>query len=197
MGLVIPAQEMTISEIRAIREAAINEAVNTLIKKGIVSSRDECVIRAPILGDSSSTDFRDLDAKATVAVTGMQEWLVDTTEVTAGDLADLLTTGETVNDDTAIVFYGVANLGGDKDWIAIQFLKGAKTLTYWNLEHIHAYTDKVLGYSMDFASYGPNETIIIKNQLRAGASVVAGEDYRWLPIGVLVEPKSKSLAEGT
>lgn len=120
MGLVIPAQEMTISEIRAIREAAITEAVNTLRKKNVVASRDECVIRQVVLGDSGSTDFRDIDI-VTAAVSGQQEWLIDSATVatTPGDLTDVLASGETVNDDTAICFYGVANLGGDKDWVAV------------------------------------------------------------------------------
>jgi hypothetical protein len=195
MGQIIPVQELTVSEIRAIREAAKAEAFRILKAKNVVQSEDEVVFRAPVLGDSSSTNFRDLDV-ATAAVSGQQEWLIDSSAVTAGDLINVLATGETVNDDTAIVFYGFANLGGDRDCNAIRFQKGAKILTYWNLEHLYAYNDKVLGYSLDFASYGPNETIKIEMQLRAGASAVAGEDYRWVPIAILAEPKSKSLAEG-
>ena len=194
MGLIIPVQELTVSEIRAIREQAKEQAFQVLVKKGVVSSMEDCVFRQVVLGDSSSTNFRDLDA-ATAAVTGQQEWLIDSSVVTAGDLINVLASGETVNDDTAIVFYGVANLGGDRDWIAVRFQKGAKILTYWNLEHLYAYNDKVLGYSADFAVYGPNDVIKIDMQSRSGISAVAGEDYRWLPIAVLAEPKTKSLAE--
>ena len=196
MGLIIPVQELTVSEIRAIRDVAKEEAFRILQRKGVVSSMDECVFRQPVLGDSTSTDFRDIDERATVAVAGAQEWLIDSSLLTAGDLSSVLVAGETVNDDTAIVFYGFANLGGDKDCIAIQFKKGAKTLSYWNLELLHAYNDKVIGYTQDgMASYGPNDVIDIKMMLRAGASAVAGEDYRWVPIGILAEPKNKSLAE--
>lgn len=192
MGILIPVSEMTIDEIREVRERAITTA---LTKAGI--SREIAVIRAVIPGSSTSTDFHDL-TYATEATAGQEEWIIDSGALTAGDLKNVISTTSgkqvsQVSDASAMVFYGLVDASGSQDLVALQFQKGAKTVDYWHFQHIYGYPTKV-GISKDVVWYGPDDTVKLLFGWRAGATAVTGEDYQWIPLCVIAEPQSKSAA---
>lgn len=199
MGILRNAREMTPQEISNTYNTARNAVVNDLITRKFISNASEATVRQAILGDSSATDGKDLTAATTVG-TGMQEWSIDSAALTAGDLKNVITAtsgaqSNEVAESTAIAFYGFIDLSGTKDLIALSLGKGAKTIEFFENSPTYAYSDSHISYvdPADVVLWSAREVVKINMEGRVGLSAVAGEDYRWTPLLILAEPKSKSV----
>ena len=192
MSNFIPRNDVTTEYMKELREKAVALALE---KAGLNASN--AVIRSLVIGSSTSTDFHDL-TYATEATAGQEEWIIDGAALTAGDLKNIISTTSgkqvsQISDNTAVVFYGVSDFSGSQDLTAVQFEKGASKIDFWNVQQMYG-NDNKIGVGDNMVWYGPDDTVKLNFGLRAGASVVTGEDYQWMLLNVLVEPKSKSAA---
>lgn len=190
MSLVIPTDELTGAEIRAVEERTKQELLRLGRAKRPAA---QWLVRHVVTGNSP-TDFEDLTL-LTAAVAGLEEWLVDTADLTAGDLKSIFAANETLNNGQFIGFYGWSELQGPGQFSAAQLSKGQKVLDFWQLQHLWNHA-RIEGVVMQPAVWSEQDSITVKIALRAGATVVAGEDYPVMFRNVLVEDVSVSKAYG-
>ena len=198
--MIIASEELTSADKLSRYAAAKAKAISLLMEKKVINSPDEAVTRQVVIGDANATDFKDLTV-ATTAGSGMEEWLIDSAALIAGDIKNIISTTSgaevsQVSQTSAMVFFGFADASGTKDCTSVQFGKGAKTLDTWNVEALYAYNIPV-GYLADVNDmiwFAPNDTVKLGFGWRIGATAVSGEDYKWVVLGVLAESKSKSAA---
>lgn len=143
-GGIDPVQELTIEQINRVKQTVENQLFQMVAEAGLVSNalqaREEYVIRELVAGDSSdATDFVDLDQSATAQTTGQQNWAQDSTVFTAGDLINVIASGQTVPDQKFIGIYGMFDKSANPKTIGLDFSDGAGRKDFWQPEHIYAY----------------------------------------------------------
>jgi hypothetical protein len=96
--------------------------------------REDVVIREISPGDSTAaTDFVDFD-QLTAAVAGQEHWMWDAADLTAGDLSNVMTVTQTINDDTVLGIYGFLDLSPSAELTAIRLRKGQEIKDWWQVE---------------------------------------------------------------
>ena len=168
---IIPLGELTQMDMKAIRDIAQRTLIQKMIEARIVTRPDEVKIREPIYGDeSNATDFVDLNTVATPAVTGQEHWLIDASAFTAGDFSNILATGEKVDDNKMLAFFGFYDLSPVPELTAIRFKRGSDVLDIWEVEQSYVYGEKPGGMTKDIIIYGQNDPIAIELNVTGGST---------------------------
>lgn len=164
---------MPYNKIRAIKKRTLQLGLR---KAKSLDPSGNWLAREIFPGDDDATDFNDFDWATAQSSTDFVGWMQDAADLTADDLSSVFTTGETVNDDTFLIIYGLfdmvpflredagANTGempGRGTLSAIQFVRGASDIDFWGTEHLYASND-VLGYTDRVIMYEPQEDIDLK-----------------------------------
>ena len=143
-GGIDPVQELTAEQISAVIQSVENHlyqmVVNAALARNIHDAREEYVVRELVAGDESdATDFVDLDQSATPQTVGQQNWAQDATVFTAGDLKNVIASGEEVPDQKFIGIYGLTDKSSNPKTIGLDFSDGAGRKDFWQPEHLYAY----------------------------------------------------------
>lgn len=195
MGLLIPRNELSIDEIRAIREATTAELLARAQKQRGYTPND-LIVRKGVYGDADATDWIDLADNGTSAVTGAEEWLLDSALFTAGDLKTILVASETVNTNTWMGVIGWWHVGGAYTFVRARILKGSVPLAIWDLEQIYAAEvgPGYSGYTKEPLIFDAEEQIDLQLELSSTITVTSGVDYHSGFDIILVEPVNKHIA---
>jgi len=131
MGFVIPASELEISDIMAIRQQVIDALFSVAMRMtGLM--REELVVRNAL----PSTDF------------GLTNEYWQTPTLTANDWTNYFT--KQLDDQKFVAFYGIANQAADPIVTAVRFKLGSgtgtKTLDVVQLEDLYTDATRVDGY---------------------------------------------------
>lgn len=155
---------MPFSKMRAIKKKALQYGLK---KARSNDPSADWIAREVFPGDDDGADFNDLDWKSTPAPTDYVGWLQDSSDLTADEYSSIFSTGERLNDDTVIIWYGLqdmspqstvdtrANTGGNAGRGAlssIRFNRGSSDIDIWGTEHLYTnenvvgFTDRVVQY---------------------------------------------------
>ena len=177
VGGVEPIQELTLSKIKAIRDYVVERLYQLTVDHGISrdldAAHEEMVVREVVVGDESdATDFVDLDF-ATAAVTGQQNWLIDSADLTAGDLSNVLVSGETVPDQKIIGVYGFFDRSPNPNVIGLAGASGSGRVDFWQPEHCYAYPN-VAGLTERPMFFVQNNQIKLEVNAKAARDIPLG-----------------------
>jgi hypothetical protein len=94
----------------------------------------------------------------------MQFWAEDSADLTAGDLSNIIATGEKIPDNKVIAFYGFFDLTPNPDLTAIRLRRGSDVLDFWEVEH--CYTDEPYGgmcFKIEGGTLKPYAVVYVQN----------------------------------
>ena len=131
MGLIVPASELEVADIMAIRQKVIDSLFSVAMKMTGLS-RDQLVVRNTL----PSTDL------------GLSNEVWVTPSLTANSWTNYIT--NQLDDQRFVAFYGVANLDPDPITTAVRFKLGSgtgtKTLDVVQVEDLYSDSERIDGY---------------------------------------------------
>lgn len=141
---VDPVQELTKQDIWSKRKMVAHNLKQRLIDRGVVSNPKDAVVREVVFGDSgNATDFVDLDYK-TASTSGLESQVIDKSDLTQHQFSNILASGETVNDNQAIGFYGFWDKDSVPSLTRLRFGDGSANLAVYEVEHCYGYRDSTV-----------------------------------------------------
>jgi len=160
-----PIFELTPEEIFRRKKIAENQLVNAVINDGHVSSVTEFwkkwYLREILVGTNTATDKYDV-AQHSDVVSGGQYWAQDDDETTAGDLSTTMNATAALEDKAYASIFGFFDRTNFPSLCALELLKGAGPVAWWQVEHCYNYPGYSGGMTAAPVLYKENENIDIK-----------------------------------
>lgn len=194
-GGIDPWQELTQEQIDHIILKVQAHLYKRAYKTGVVSSLANAYAKGylrEIVGgdDSDKTDFVDFDQSSTAQTTGQQNWAQDSSVYTAGDLSNVMASGETVDKQKFVGIYGFYDLTSVPNALCMSWDDNGGRKDFWHVEHIYAYhTGGVAGITMRPVYYD-QEDVFIWN-----IAVKVAKDTFIAPLGFIWELWGTTLSE--
>lgn len=144
-----PGWDLSRAQKIAIRQEAYRIGILAAIRRGIGQDELSLVVRETNAGASAATtdtELVDLTFK-TAATAGMQEWTIDSADLTAGDLSSVLTAALKIPDDKIVVIYGFWDRTAAPDLCWMRFTRGQEVLDVWNVEGNYVQSQEVNGFT--------------------------------------------------
>ena len=167
MGEIIPASEMDIADVTALKQALLDRMFEIAMAMGVVERREELIYR-PIL---PKTDL------------GLTNEYWETPSLTANTWNTYFS--KQLDDQRFVGFYGVTNLSADPVVTGLKFSVGAgktKTLDVLQIEDLYSDSERVDGYFKNPIIYKEKQYCNLEVYAKA-----AGSD-RLVLKGFVVEP---------
>jgi len=136
---VDPVQELTAQEMWQKKKMVSHNLVQKLLDEGVANNPEQIVVREVIVGDETNVaNFVDLNTK-TAAVSGQTNWMLDAADLTTDQFSSVLASGEQVDDNKAIGFYGFWDKDATPSLTRLAFKDGSATRAVFEVEHCYAY----------------------------------------------------------
>jgi len=164
-------QYFTVDDVVRLKEAIIRELKTLAVKKGIVASENDAIVRELLPSDL-----------------GLNSWAKDLSGGTANQYNDAVST--TLSDKKIIAIYGLRLLGSSSNVDNIKFLRGdGATKDIWDANGIKVKEDKTTITEDDrVIRYENSETVKIQYYITATGT----EEIQLL--GFVVEPKGETIS---
>ncbi len=168
MTLVIPLGAIPYERFEEIRETVARQLRMRAAQK-LKMNPDNITVRDLVVGDSTNAaDFVDLDVR-TAVTTGQQFWGQDANDLTSNQLSSILASGERVDDNKFIAFFGFVDLTANPDLVKIRFKRGQQVLDLWYVEHVYAWKEVIGGVIPGAIFYDEKDPIDIQMEFKDGS----------------------------
>lgn len=159
---LVPYGELTEADAQEYIEQS-KKALLDLAASELKISPNKVVIRdIQVAQDGSPNDWGDIQLANSVSANA-QGWHIASASLSANQLANIINSGEKIDDNKWVVFYGVVDLSSEADLDAIQFERGSDTLQVVATEDIYAYENSPEGgIFSEPVLYEQNDPITIK-----------------------------------
>jgi len=149
MPCIIPLTDLSQADRMRIRAGAKKAVLDKAVELNIGKPGD-IVVRDAVMGDVTTTqitDFADVINDTTTVAAGQEFWGIDSTEITAYDLSQVIKgyDGGNVKNKNVIGVFGFFDNTATPDLTAIRLKRGSDTLDFWETEQCYANTNEFGG----------------------------------------------------
>lgn len=180
-----PVQEMSLEQIGRLYDRAKLGLYSMIVADGGASSVSEArknyYIRQFNAGDDTAADtYIDVDLTGSGAAT--EHWVEAVATVVVGDLTNVFTTGETINDRDYVAIFGLSDRTPNSALLSVAPGDSGGNLDFCDVQHMYAYHSEIRGYTQRITYYKQNAAITYK------MNVGVDRDHYVMPIGLTAEP---------